>query len=144
MLFFGFYIAQWGNNGFRMLVWVVSNGEWFKWPYEWFYLGHKWKNLLSYLSERNFWVDNPVERCGGFYAKTLFYPCLWYSLCYFFLLKFLNVPFFFFLLSLSQPWQPRHKSVFFICSDIGSFLQTLCRCLGPSPFIVFFYLQLFL
>ena len=33
--------------------------------YGYSYLGHKRNNLLSYLSEHKFWVDNPVERCAG-------------------------------------------------------------------------------
>ena len=61
MLFFGFYIAPWGFKGFHELVWVVSNDEWFKKPYEWLYLGHKRKNMLSFVNERNFSVDIPVE-----------------------------------------------------------------------------------
>ena len=61
--FFLFYIAQWGFKGFHELVWVVSNDEWFQKPYVWLYFGHKRKNMLSFVSERNFWVDIPVERC---------------------------------------------------------------------------------
>ena len=51
-------------NGFLVLVQVFSNDEWFQKPYGWLYLGHKRKNMLSFVSEREFWVDNPVERCG--------------------------------------------------------------------------------
>ena len=50
-------------NGFLVLVRVFSNDEWFQKPYGWLYLGHKRKNMLSFVSEREFWVDNPVERC---------------------------------------------------------------------------------